>query len=644
LGKYFWDCPWWTHSTEQQTILKSSVQKAASGESSAFETTHVDFHGEVHHVLFSIKPIYNDKREVEYLLPEGKDVTQQLKAEQDLVEIELKYRNLFEMANDAIFLMSENIFIDCNAKTLEMFGCKREDIVGNTPYNFSPEYQPDGRKSETKALEKIHAALNEGGQIFEWRHCKLNKVTFEAEVSLNLVKINEQSFILAIVRDITERKQTENALIQSEYKFTRIFNQSPVAIVLSELETGIIRDVNTAFEEIFLFKKEEVICKTAPALGIVSAEVRAKAKEGMTNLKRVKDAEIIYFNKIGEPMHCLSSADILEMDGQKFVLQSITNITNLKKANEKLKDNITQIRKYQEELIQYQNQLESMVEERTEKIKSQNFELQALNRELFSSNEELNLRKAELENALEELKKAQSQLVLSEKMASLGTLVAGIAHEINNPLNFISNGLILMEMSLAGLSKEITEELQMAYSMMKKGLNNSNKIMKALMTYSYHGESVMHETDLHEIIDNTLLFINSILPGNTDVIKDFKLDKPVLAHPEKLHQVFINLLTNAIFEISRLKTEDRQRIKISTSLFTRDNKSYALIEFFNSGSRIADVDFDHIFDPFYTTKQPGEGTGLGLSISFSLIQEHNGIIRAQNLKDGVVFIKYLDYK
>ncbi len=748
-GKYFWDCPWWTHSIDQQNLLKSSIIRAAKGESSSFETTHLDFQGRLHHVLFSIKPILNKDNKVEYLLPEGQDVTRQIEAEQGLMESELKYRNLFENANDAILLLNENVFIDCNAKTLEMFGCTREEIIGKTPYNFSPEFQPDGRTSSEKALEKIYAALNEGGQIFEWSHWKLNKEIFNAEVSLNLVRAGGKSYVLAIVRNITDRKNTENALRLSEYKFNRIFNQSPVAIVLSELETGVILDVNAAFEEIFLFNKTEVIGKTSMAVGIVNPEVRARAKEGIIAFKRVKDAEIIYYNKNKEALNCLGSADILEIEGKKLVLQSITNITNLKKANEAIKEseqrfksifelsplaialldfnksifidvneaylrifnkskediigkstfelvrfkdpsrrqeyrdilardkkivnfemelllddrpnqillmtsvvthfkdqevlinisnNITQIRNYQEELIRYQSQLEQMVQERTEKIESQNLELQALNEELLLSNDELNSHKADLENTLEELKRAQSQLVLSEKMASLGTLVAGIAHELNNPLNFISSGLNLMEMNMAGLSGEAAEELNAAYGIMRKGVTNSSNILKALMTYSYQGKSVRHETDIHELINNTLLFINSALPLNTEVIKDFKLDKPALVHSEKLHQVFINLLTNAIFEISRLKGKEHQIIKISTSAILDDSKPFARIEFFNSGSHIDDAHFDHIFDPFYTTKQPGEGTGLGLSISFSLIKEHDGTIKARNLDDGVVFV------
>ena len=174
--------------------------------------------------------------------------------------------------------------------------------------------------------------------------------------------------------------------------------------------------------------------------------------------------------------------------------------------------------------------------------------------------------------------------------------------------------------------------------MMKKGVNNAANILKALMTYSYHGQSEMHETDVHEIIDNTLVFIRATIPHYTELIKDYRFTSRIMAYPEKLHQVFINILSNAIFEITRLKEQVNPVIKISTSKLKREKKNYVSIEFFNTGKQISEEDISHIFDPFYTTKKPGEGTGLGLSISFSLIQEHGGTIRAENRIDGVAFI------
>ncbi|MDD5676509.1 MAG: transporter substrate-binding domain-containing protein [Kiritimatiellae bacterium] len=132
--------------------------------------------------------------------------------EQMMRESELKHRTLFETANDAIMLMRRGRFVDCNARTLTMFGCSREQIIGAPPYKFSPPTQPDGRCSEEKAAEKINKAVAEGPQFFEWEHCRGDGTPFAAEVSLNRLELGEEMLLQAIVRDITGRKRVEEAL------------------------------------------------------------------------------------------------------------------------------------------------------------------------------------------------------------------------------------------------------------------------------------------------------------------------------------------------------------------------------------------------------------------------------------------------
>jgi PAS domain S-box-containing protein len=129
------------------------------------------------------------------------DITETVMADEALSESERKYRLLFESASDAIFLMKDSKFIECNSATLEMFGCAKEQILGKTPWKFSPRNQPDGKTSKQKALERIEAAIAGKPQLFEWRHKKLDGTLFDAIVSLDKLVLGEEILLQAIVRE-----------------------------------------------------------------------------------------------------------------------------------------------------------------------------------------------------------------------------------------------------------------------------------------------------------------------------------------------------------------------------------------------------------------------------------------------------------
>jgi len=248
-----------------------------------------------------------------------------------------------------------------------------------------------------------------------------------------------------------------------------------------------------------------------------------------------------------------------------------------------------------------------------------------------------------LEKQKEDLKAAQLRLVQSEKMASIGTLTAGIAHEINNPLNFISGGLNIVKELQEGIDWEGREEEQQrclqATKMAFDGLDRTVGIVKALMTFSHRGGSKKVKTNLNDTIDNTLMFLSSEISDDIQIIKNYKLSKQVSVFPEKIHQVIMNILDNAIFAVN-MEPSRPKAITISTEMKGED----MILSFSNTGPTIAEEHLDQLFDPFFTTKDPGQGTGLGLSICYTLVSEHGGEIRAMNIPEGVNFTITLPFK
>jgi len=266
----------------------------------------------------------------------------------------------------------------------------------------------------------------------------------------------------------------------------------------------------------------------------------------------------------------------------------------------------------------------------------------------------------ELETTLNELKKAQMQVIQSEKMSSLGQLVAGIAHEINNPVNFIhgnlthldeytQNLLRMIELyqqrhpsndpEVQAMAEEIdlefvTEDIQKIVSSMKVGTDRIRDIVVSLRNFSRMDEADFKDVDIHEGIESTLLILQHRIKDRSDrpavvVIKDYATLPKVECFPGQLNQVFMNILVNALDALEDMNTkrsyqelkDTRAQITIRTSAI--DNQ-WVEVAIADNGIGMPDRVKQRIFDPFFTTKPMGKGTGLGMSISYHIITEKHG--------------------
>lgn len=261
----------------------------------------------------------------------------------------------------------------------------------------------------------------------------------------------------------------------------------------------------------------------------------------------------------------------------------------------------------------------------------------------------------------QELKSAQIQLIQAEKMSSLGQLVAGVAHEINNPINFIYgniqpakiyiNQLLelikLYEMYYPDpppdLKDKINEidpiflkdDLHKILDSMLIGSERISQLVLSLRNFSRLDESEVKNVDLHEGIDNTLLILNQRIKGVITVIKDFG-DLPLIeCYPAQLNQVFMNIINNGIDALLETKQESKEVI-IKTQLVGDD---LVAVHIKDNGPGMPEEIINKIFDPFFTTKPVGKGTGLGLSISYQIVQKHRGEIRVlSGIGKGTEFI------
>ncbi|RJP62062.1 MAG: PAS domain-containing sensor histidine kinase [Candidatus Auribacter fodinae] len=284
-----------------------------------------------------------------------RDVTDRKKTESALRQSEAKYRLLFESASDCIFLHNEDLtIIDCNNKTLEIFGRTRDQIIGSSPLKLSPETQPDGQNTFEKGFAIVSKVLNGEPQIFEWQHTRGDGTIFDAEVSLGMLSVDNTIILQGLVRDISERKKEQLALQKSERILSSVLHATPIG--LGKAINRIIQWINTGFSNMIGYTPEEMLGKSTRMLykddatynkvgDCITQQVFVQGVGSTEAQLRHKDGSLI------DTLLCLACVD--NEDKSAGIIFSVVNITEQKKAKHEREKLIARLEMQNAELEQY---------------------------------------------------------------------------------------------------------------------------------------------------------------------------------------------------------------------------------------------------------------------------------------------------
>jgi len=609
------------------------------------------------------------------------DLTDRKLAEEALRQSEERYRTILENIQDGYFEVDlAGNFTFVNDAECRIHGNPRDELIGMNNRQYTDK---ENAKKVFQAFSELYRT-GEPINALDYEIIRKDGTNAFTEISVSLIRNSEGKPIgfRGVNRNVTERKQTEEALRQSEETARQLSQENAIMAEIGRIVSSTlnIEEVYERFAEEVrkLVAFDRIVINTidiekATVINVYMAgkqiadrkvgEVYPLKGSGNAKMVRIKSSLLVQtedFNEYKDRFPMLLSTF-------QAGFQSIMNIPLFSKGRiigglllrslkpyaytdkdvrlaERIGDQIAgAIANAQ--LFNERKQAEEALEKNQE-------ELLEKNREIEASRKNLQLALEELERAYKELKATQAQILQQEKMASIGQLAAGVAHEINNPMAFISSNLGTLDKyvhrltgfiqtqsevigslkaadAIEGLKRKqkelkldyITEDINQLITESLEGSERVQKIVQGLKRFARVDEAEYKYADINECIESTINIVWNELKYKATLKKDYGNLPLTKCYPQQMNQVFMNLLINAGHAI-----EKQGEITIKT--WNEDGSIWVAIS--DTGHGIPKESLNRIFEPFFTTKEVGKGTGLGLSITYEIVQKHNGEITVES--------------
>jgi len=674
-----------------------------------YETKRRTKDGRIIDVSLTVSPVRDADGNIIGASKVARDITEQKRAAVERKEAE--FRNVLESAPDAIVITSDQgRIVRLNRQAEAIFGYTREELLGEPVEILMPErfrerhpkhraaYSPKSRPRPMGTGLELYGRRKDGGE-------------FPVDITLSPMEITDGFLIISVIRDITDRRRTEEQLV----KLSRAVEQSANLVIIADTQ-GRIEYVNPNFTQVTGYTPDEVIGQNPRILKSekTSPEEFRRLWETITSGREWRGE---FLNKMKNGELCWASASISPIRNHQGVITHFVaieeDISELKRAEEALRASERRYRQLTEATLDaivvadergvislfnaaaqrtfgyseqevlgqpltilmppeyheaHQRGLRHYLETREARVVGRTIELRGRRKDGEVFPLELSLSAVELPEEiyflgairdLTERQRLQARIVQAEKLASLGLMIAGVAHEINNPLAYVANNLAVLERDIRGLTAlvaayeaaqailesarpdlaaqvaQLAEEIDLPYvkehieqivSSTRQGVKRVADIVQNLRGFARLDQAAVGWVNLHDTITSSLEMIRGRLGRCHIVVEQQFGDLPlVMCAPAQINQVFLNLLVNALQAIEAT-SKGGGRIEIRT----RAAGDEVIVEVADDGRGIPAELLPRIFDPFFTTKAVGEGTGLGLSISHGIVSDHGGRIEVEN--------------